>query len=218
MAVAGHSITLERTETNNIINAPCTLSDANALATITNANFRILDPRVSVTVTDNGSPVAAADILIDYPFGRIYHLTGAFTGPVTVSAQCFERFAEVEPISFSADCTTELIDTSLLGEQDMRRAVSGLQTATGQVVVLDTGDNGDFGDSLSVSHVNGSLFALSVEFGSVFFRALVKLTELNRQVATDGRFELTYAWEAAQAKGTGQVNVGNSFGWSDLAG
>jgi len=213
MAIAGHSITLERVSASTSMSAEATtLSGGNTIAQVTDTARRLLDPTVAMTVLDNG--IAATNIRIDPLFGRIIKTTGAFTGPVTISANYYPRVEESEPISFSADCVTELIDTSLLGEQDRRRAVAGLQTASGEVVTLDTGSTW-----LATDFDSGVLRALSVDFGNgVIFRALVKLRELARSVATDGRFELTYSWEAAGGKVTGQTIGNNTFGWSDLSG
>lgn len=213
MAVAAHSITLERVAAASIAmtEEQCGLSVGNTVATIADSDRRLLDPTVAVTVVDNAVP--ATNIRVDPIFGRIYKTTGTFTGPVTVDANYFPRTAESEPVSFSADCSTELIDTSLLGEQDRRRAVGGLQTASGEVVILSTPS------ALDTDHSAGSLRALSVDFGNgVTFRALVKLRELARSAAYDGRFETTYSWETAGGKVTGQTIGNNTFGWSDLSG
>ncbi len=66
---------------------------------------------------------------------------------------------------------------------------------------------------------SGHRWVLSCDFGGgVIFRALVKLSSLDRSAAYDGLFELTAQWQAAFSRGTGQTLGSNSFGWSDLSG
>lgn len=219
MAVAGHSVTLERTEAaaQTLTTEATTLSVGNTVAQITSTSKHVLDPDTAVTVLDNG--VAATNVRVDYLFGRIIKTTGAFTGPVTVSGKYLERFAAVEPRSFSAKCSTDLPDTTLLGDQDRARSVSGLRTAEGDFAVLESGDNDDADNSLQVELSSGHRWVLSCDFGGgVIFRALVKLSSLDRSAAYDGLFELTAQWQAAFSRGTGQTLGSNSFGWSDLSG
>jgi len=90
---------------------------------VTNTGRRIIDPAVAVVVRDNGTPVAAANILaIDFLFGVVeFQAAYTVTGPVTLDFSWLPTYQVGECRSGSFGLNAELVDASVFETQWRKR-------------------------------------------------------------------------------------------------
>lgn len=119
-----------------------TTAEAAALLTgkryqVTTAARRIIDPAIAVTVYDNGSPVAASNILaVEHLFGIVeFQAAYTVTGPVTIDYSYLPTYTVGECTAFELGMSRELIDSSVF-ESQWRKKTPGLLDLSGSLKSL----------------------------------------------------------------------------------
>lgn len=103
---------------------------------ITAPTKRIINRNVAITVKDNVTPVAAANIeTIDYLFGKVTFVSGyTVTGPVTITGEYYPTVAVGCANEFSLTQTAEAIDNTCMdiaqGNDGHRTYEAGLKTVS----------------------------------------------------------------------------------------
>lgn len=83
---------------------------------VTNTAKRILDPSVAVTAKDAGTPIAAADVTVDYLFGKVTLATPP-GGAVTLDASYLPTADLAEAKSVEVSVSGAVLDKSVFGAQ-----------------------------------------------------------------------------------------------------
>ena len=224
MAKAAFSAVVKRTGAAVSMTGEATTSLAANEYQITDTAKRILDPDTALSVIDNGTPQADADVTINYLFGKVKKVSGNFTGPVTVDASYLPTFTEAEARSFEINCAREQIESTDFDVSTSHRTRQpGLRDVSGSVGSLDALQTDiDTGGGAVVLHTDwdaGTRRVLEILLGSsgAIFRAFVRFKEEKVGGAFDGLIESSYAWELDAATGTDQTE-GSSFGFDSGGG
>src|SRR4051812_9843924 len=102
MPSAAYATTVEITGTSTAIVAEACALVTGTTYQITNTARRVLDPAVAVTVKDGGVAIPAANVDIDYLFGK-FTLTAPPGGAVTVDASYLPALPLAECESYDLD-------------------------------------------------------------------------------------------------------------------
>lgn len=113
--VQGYRTAVKMSGTAVTLTSEATTSVSASVYQITDTAKRILDPATAVQVVDNGSPLADADVVVDYLFGKVTKASGSFTGPVTISGAYL-------PVYTVAECRAVSFEVGL---KEMERSVFG---------------------------------------------------------------------------------------------
>lgn len=220
MAVAAHTTVIKQTGDSVVMTTEACTSLSSTVYQITNTAKRIIDPDVALTVYDNGSPVADANVTIDYLFGKVTSTAGAFTGPVTITGAYLATWAVAEARGFELNFSAEMLESTVMAAATANRSRHmGLKDCSGTVSGLDAFNTDlDSGGTTVVPFTDwgaGTRRVLEITFPSsgVIFRAFVRFKEPKVNAAYDGQVEGTLAWEASAATGTDQTEA-SSFGFS----
>jgi hypothetical protein len=154
MAVlAGYSTIIYVTGTSTALSAAAMTGSGAGPYTLSDATKTILDPTVTPTFRDNGTPISAGDILsVDYLRGKVM-FTGSKTGPITMHTGSYlPKYAVAGCREFSLDLIREVLDTTVFHASNSHRTkVLGLLSASGElghIEQLDT-DIDSSGDTMS---------------------------------------------------------------------
>jgi hypothetical protein len=171
---------------------------------VTNAAKRVLDPATTVTVKDAGTPIAAANVTIDYLFGT-FTLASGPGGAVTVDAAYIPVYAVADCQAVDVSVAINLADASVLGSS-YKKKLATLLDCSGSLkrlaLSIDDIDTVTAGtQSLHSWLMAGTPRLLDVLFTTgQRFRAWVLFKDNKASGSVDGLVELSIDFEgAAQA-------------------
>jgi len=200
-------------------NEATTLSGGDTVAQIDATAKRIWDPDTAISVTDNGGAVADADFTVNYLFGKITKVSGAFTGPVVITAGNYlPRVAVLEARSFEISLARELLDVTVMGSGVASKLrIGALKDASGSVSGLAS-VNGVFTTGSAVLPFAdlgaGTKRVIEVTFPSaVIFRSFCKFSNAKEAAEISNLLDVTLEWQAHAVTGTDQTE-GSSFALS----
>lgn len=219
MASAAFTSVIKQTGTAvAMVTEACTLVTSSVYQ-VTSASKRIIDPDTALSVIDNGTPVVDTDITVDYLFGKFTKISGAFTGPVTVTAAYLPSYAVAEARGFEINCSANLLDTTLMAAATANRTrIAGLKDANGTLTGLDNLlTDLDSGGTTIVPFTDfaaGTRRVLEITFPSgQIFRAFALFESIKGAAEGDGLFQSTLSWKAVAATGVDQTEA-SCFGFS----
>lgn len=216
--IAGHRSAIKTVGTSTAMtNEACTMVSSTVYR-ITSTSRRVLDPTVAVTVNDNGSPVAAANVTIDYLFGTVTRTGGSFTGPVTVTANYLPLLDVAEGVAWSVSMTRTELDKTVFGNTD-KAYLLGLKTAEGTFELLDlpSTDLDAGGGTVKLEEVFGNDTAkllevtLNPDGTPVYWRGWVRWAGIDLSAPLDELVKASHKWRATSFQGSGQSEYA-SFG------
>jgi hypothetical protein len=188
-ASPGWQTTIKINNTATIANGEA-CSGATTTWQITSAAKRILDPSVTPTWYDNGTPVLAANIVsVNYLTGTVV-FTGSKTGPITVDMQYYPMVSYTGAKSVDVNFSADDLDTSVFGTQ-WRSHIQGLKTATGKIDNLEllTSDLNPNPDPVILSDIFSAgtqvVLELSPDAGTTFYRFWAILLNADESSAVD---------------------------------
>lgn len=218
MAIAGHRSAIKTVGTSTAMTSEACTSLSSAVYQITSTSRRVLDPTVAVTVNDNGSPVAAANVTIDYLFGVVTRTGGSFTGPVTVTANYLPLLDVAEGVAWSVNMSRTELDKTKMGDTD-KQFLLGLKTAEGTLELLDlpTTDLDAGAGSVKLEDIlaNDTAKLLEVTLNPdgtpVYWRGWVRWTGIDLSAPLDELVKAAHKWRGTSFQGSGQDEFA-SFG------
>ena len=209
MAIVAAKCTLEQTGTAVALSAEATTMLSGNRYQITNTAKRVLDPTSgSFVVTDNGTPLAAADTSINWLHGVIYKVSGSFTGPVTIDGHYLPRHAFAEVKAFEFTLTTELKDVTTMGASTAAHArIKSLLDAKGSLQGFDNLqtdlDSGGTTIKPFTDFTAGTRRVLSILFDDGYsFRAFIKFSNVKENAEVMDILNATLDWELDAVRGT----------------
>lgn len=216
MASAACTCLIEQTGTAVSMTTEATTSISSSKYQITDTSKRVIDPDTAVSVIDNGSGVADADVTINFLHGIVTKVSGSFTGPVTITASYLPRYAVAEAKAFEIETSAEILDASVMATSTTAKTrVKGLADAKGTISQLDNlRTDLDSGGTTIVPFTDftaGTRRVLSVAFPSgEIFRAFVRFENVKEGAEVASLLNSTLSWVATAAIGTDQTE-GNAF-------
>lgn len=220
MAVAAFTCVLRLSGTSTSMTTEATTLVSGTTYQVTDSTKRALDPATAVTVYDNGTPVAAGSVTVDFLFGKVT-LTAPPSGAVTVSGNYLPLWAFAEVRAFELNMTGAMLDTTVMDSTTtVRTRVLGLADASGTISGLDTlqTDIDTGGTTLKPDTVftGGTPILLEIDFpAGNSFRSWVLFDSEKVGGSWDALVESTMNWQAvgriaSAGAGTGEAA---SFGW-----
>lgn len=218
MAIAGHRSAIKTVGTSTAMTNEACTSISSTVYRITSTSRRVLDPTVAVTVNDNGSPVAAANVTIDYLFGKVTRTGGTFTGPVTVTANYLPLLDVAEGVAWSVAMSRTELDKTVMGNTD-KAFLLGLGTAEGTIELLDlpTSDLDAGAGSVKLEDIFSNdtpkLLELTInpDGTPVYWRGWVRWAGIDLSAPLDELVKAAHKWRATSFLGSGQTEFA-SFG------
>ena len=180
---------------------------------VTNAAKRIIDPATAVTVKDAGTPIAAANVTIDYLFGR-FTLASAPGGAVTVDASYLPTTTIAEAKSVDLNVAVDLVDSTSFDSAGSKRKTAVLLDISGSLMRLALPLDALDGAAGGTQSIDSWLKAGTPRLIDVLFTTgarlrawvLFKSYKVTGQLA--GIIEVTVEFEGASQGGGAAFNTG----------
>lgn len=218
MAIAGHRSAVKTVGTSTAMTNEACTSISSTVYQITSTSRRVLDPTVAVTVNDNGSPVAAANVTIDYLFGKVTRTGGTFTGPVTVTANYLPLLDVAEVVAWSVSMSRTELDKTVMGNAD-KVFMLGLGSGEGTVEMLDlpTSDLDAGAGSVKLEDIFGNdtpkLLELTLNPDTPYYwRGWVRWPGIDLSAPVDELVKASHKFRCTAFQGSGQSEFA-SFGF-----
>lgn len=199
MANAAFTCVLKINGASTAFSGEATTNTSGNTYQITDSTKRVLDPAAAITVYDGGVPVAAADVTVDFLFGKVT-LSAPPGGAVTVDGSYLPllSFAEVRGFEFAAsgnmlDTTTMASTTSVytrsLGLKDYSGSITSLDPLTTDI---DAGGGTVTPDGYFTA---GTAHVLDVDFpAGDNLRAWILIQDYKVGATWDSLVEATLNW------------------------
>lgn len=218
MATVGYSGKLE---TNGAAVAATGLATTNTTGNsyqLNDATKRVLDPSTAIVVYDGVTPIAAANVTIDFLFG-IVTLSAPPVGAVTVDASYHPMLTLAEVRSFDIDCQSNLLDKTFMHATDLhRKRISGLKDVSGSVTSLDTQTTDLDAGAGTVKPYDifaaGTPLLLSATYGATIFRAWILLEGVKETSSFDDLVNATLTWKLSARSATSGAGTGEGVSYA----
>jgi hypothetical protein len=188
-ASPGYNVTLKIGGTSTAATGEA-CSGATTSWQITSTSKRVLDPSVTPTWYDNGTPISSAQVSsVDYLTGRVV-FTVSKTGPITVGMSYIPMLTYTGAKAADVAMDAAELDTSVFGSQWKAR-IQGLKGATGKMTNLELMtadlDPGSNTRKLSDVFTNSTkvILELSPDGGTHFIRFWARLFTTEDASAVD---------------------------------
>lgn len=218
MAEAGFTCALKQTGTAVAMTGEATTNTTGNTYQVTNSAKRVLDPATAITVYDGATPIADANVTVDYLFGKVT-LSSPPGGAVTIDGAYLPTYAVAEPRAFELNFSKSIHESTVMAATTTAKArTPGLKDLSGSITSLDNLlTDLDSGGTTIVPFTDwqsGTRRVLEITFPSgQIFRAFVLFSGISEKDAVDGLLESTLNFEGNAATGTDQTE-GSSFGFS----
>lgn len=217
MALAGFATTVKASGIPVAATGEATTSLGSNVFQVTATARRIIDPNAAVVVRDGGVPISAANVLIDYLFGK-FTLSSPPGGAVTADFSFLpvNTIAEVRKASLKR--SRNLLDRTTFDSGGVRQRLAGLKDLEGSLEGLafvgDDLDPGDATESVDSFFESGVPRLLEIRPGGSgdFFRCWFLFEDQGQDVSFDGLREASLPFKGTALTGVGQTE-GAASGW-----
>jgi len=217
-AQAAYACVIEQTGASVAMTTEATTSLSASAYQITDATKQVIDPDSSLSVIDNGTPLADSAVTIDYVRGIARKNSGSFTGPVTITGRYLPRFQVAEAKSFEINAARDLLDSTVMDSAtEYHSRTAGLADFSGTLGQL--GDlRTDIGDADPVIPLSdflaGTRRVISITMpNGVYFRAFAKFADMKESGEVASLVNTTLSWQSCAVAGVDGTG-GQAAAWS----